>query len=232
MKVPTAKLSILTLTAVNLLPLIGVLSFDWDVALIVLLYWTENLIVGSYNVLKMLLVPFEHPAMHLQKLFAIPFFCLHFGGFCAIHGAFLLAFFNIEEGVDAAFEGDAWPGPFLFLGLLFSMVSTLWRNLPEGMELLVVCLAVSHGISFVQNFLIGKESASATIPQLMGRPYARIVLLHIAIIGAGIPIMMLGSPVPLVIILILMKIGMDIWLHVRSHKVAARKAKSTGTGDN
>ena len=52
----------------------------------------------------------------------------------------------------------------------------------------------------------------------MSRPYTRIVLLHVAIIAGGVPIMMLGSPVPLLCILVILKIGMDVWLHIKSHR--------------
>ncbi len=30
--------------------------------------------------------------------------------------------------------------------------------------------------------------------------------------------MMLGSPVPLLCILVFLKIGMDVWLHIKSHR--------------
>jgi hypothetical protein len=212
-----SRLPVPALIAVNLLPLIGVIWLGWDASVIVLLYWTENLIIGGFNVLRILLVPVEHPALHLQKLFAIPFFCVHFGGFCAVHGLFLIAFFRIGGGMEASFKVPEWPGPLVFLGLLFSVAATLWENLPEGMELLLICLTLSHGISFVHNVVIGKEYASMTVSQLMTRPYRRIVLLHVAIIGGGIPIMMLGSPAPLLLLLVFLKIVMDVWLHVRSH---------------
>jgi hypothetical protein len=230
MNVPKNDLSVLTLIAVNLAPLIGVLWFGWDAAVIVLLYWAENLVIGFYNVLRMALVRVDHPIMNLQKVLAIPFFCLHFGGFCAIHGVFLLAFFNYKEGLDSALSGHGWPGPLVFFWLLHSVVSVLWQNHPDGMGWLVLGLACSHGISFVQNFVIGKEYTSLTTGVLMGRPYTRIVILHVAIIAGGIPIMMIGSPAPLVVILVLIKIGMDLWLHRRSHRVSPPRPKVVRMG--
>ena len=49
------NLSILTLIAANLVPIIGVMFFGWDAGVILLVYWSENLVVGAYNILKMLL---------------------------------------------------------------------------------------------------------------------------------------------------------------------------------
>jgi hypothetical protein len=96
------SLSIQALTVANLLPLFGVVFLGWDAAAIVLLYWIENLIVGSINILRMILVKVESTAGQFQKLFMIPFFCVHFGGFCAVHGFFLLTFFKNRYGYLAA----------------------------------------------------------------------------------------------------------------------------------
>jgi uncharacterized protein DUF6498 len=38
----------------NTAPLIGVLAHHWTVFAVVLLYWCENVIVGAFNVLRML----------------------------------------------------------------------------------------------------------------------------------------------------------------------------------
>ncbi|MBW2485930.1 MAG: hypothetical protein JRE72_00795, partial [Deltaproteobacteria bacterium] len=73
-----ASLSITALTIANLIPLIGVVFLGWDAAAIVLLYWIENLIVGFFNILRMLLVKVESRSKQFQKLFMIPFFCVHF----------------------------------------------------------------------------------------------------------------------------------------------------------
>lgn len=38
----------------NLVPLAGVLFWDWDVGSIVMLYWSENVILGVYILVKMI----------------------------------------------------------------------------------------------------------------------------------------------------------------------------------
>jgi hypothetical protein len=209
--------SILALIAANLAPLLGVLFFGWDAAAIVLLYWIENLIIGAYNILRMILVKVKSQSEQLKKLFLIPFFCVHFGGFCAVHGFFLLAFFKLGDDLNFFAPQDPWLGPLVFVQLLVSVIAQLWESRPAGMEWPVLGLVVSHGISFIRNYLIGGEYLTLTIGKLMSRPYTRIVLLHVAIIAGGVPIMMLGSPVPLLCILVILKIGMDVWLHTKSH---------------
>lgn len=210
--------SLSTLIAANLVPLAGVLLFDWDAGIILVLYWTENLVVGFYNVLKMASLRAERPTTHLGKLFMISFFCVHFGGFCAVHGFFLMALFKVGGGTDPFMSGGAWPGPLIFLQLLYSVVKRLWQSAPEGMVWAVLALFASHGVSFVRNYILKREYASLSMQKVMVGPYGRIVLLHVAIIAGAAPVMILGSPIPLLAVLVLLKIGIDIWLHNKSHR--------------
>ncbi len=224
MKAPKITLSVAGLVGANLLPLGGVVLLGWDAAAILLLYWTENVVLGFYNVLKMATVKVDRPSHHLGKLLAIPFFCIHFGGFCAVHGFFLLTFFKLGKGLEWAFPKRTWPGHLVFLQLLTSVIRQLWESRPPGMEWPVLALLVSHGLSFVHNYLLKKEYACLTIEKLMGQPYQRIMLLHVAIVAGGAPVMLLGSPVPLLVILVGGKIAMDILLHTRSHRSPSDKA--------
>ncbi len=222
-QLPKPSLSIVALTVANLVPLIGVLFLGWDAAAIVLLYWIENLIVGFFNILRMLLVKVESRSKLFQKLFMIPFFCVHFGGFCAVHGFFLLAFFKIGSPDEAMTPTDVWLGPFIFLQLLYSVVMQLWHSRPPGLEWPAVGLFVSHGISFITNFIKGQHDLTQKLGDIMIRPYKRIVLMHVAIIVGGLLVMKLGSPVALLCVLIFLKIGIDIRLHVKSYRSASEK---------
>ena len=224
----TAKKDTLSFTALigaNLIPLAGVFFFNWDVTFIVLLYWFENLIAGFYNILKIALIRKENSVFSPEKFFIIPFFCVHYGGFCAIHGFFLTIFFKIGSSGSPFPEGGAhWWGPLIFIQMLFNVIAKVWANSPPGMIWALLGLFISHGISFVENFILGGEYRSSTIKELMHQPYQRIVVMHIAIIAAGIFVMKLNSPMPMLIILILLKIVFDIFLHRRSHNKAKKKA--------
>jgi hypothetical protein len=216
---PKLTASLVSLVAANLVPLVGVVLFGWDAAMIVLLYWTENLVIGFYHVLRIAVVRVEHRRLHLGKLIAIPFFCVHFGGFCAVHGFLLLALFKLGGGTEPFLSGAAWPGFLVFVQLLVSVIAQLWESRPAGMEWPVLSLFASHGVSFIQNYLLGREYTSLSMENLMIRPYKRIAILHVAIIAGGMPVMVLGSPVPLLCILVLLKICLDIHLHMKSHRV-------------
>src|SRR5687767_8576128 len=80
------------LIAANVVPLVGVLFWGWDVFPLLLLFWVENVVIGALNVLKMLLADPEDAALWAGKLFMVPFFCVHYGIFTSVHGAFVLSF--------------------------------------------------------------------------------------------------------------------------------------------
>jgi len=211
------NLSLLSLIGANLIPFAGIFFFGWDVTFIVLLYWTENLIVGFYNILKMALLKMDRATNNLEKLFIIPFFCVHYGGFCAGHGLFLTIFFKLGSGSSPLENNSVWWGPLIFLQLLFSVIAKIWKSTPPEMIWAMIGLTVSHGISFVENYILGQEYKTSSLKKLMHQPYQRIIIMHIAIIAGGIFVMKLNSPLPLLIILILLKIFFDLHLHKKSH---------------
>src|SRR5213594_3799766 len=87
-------LSVSALVIANAVPLAGVLFFGWQVFPLLLLYWLENVIVGGFNVLRMLVADPDDPVRWAAKIFLIPFFCVHFGMFCFVHGVFVFGFFG------------------------------------------------------------------------------------------------------------------------------------------
>ena len=205
------------LVAANAIPLYGVAFAGWDAFSIVLLYWAENLIIGFYNVLKMAIFRTETPAGHLQKLFMIPFFILHYGGFCAGHGFFVLMLFGKKAEISSP-GGSHLPFVFVFLELLFNVVRQMFAIVPTAFLFAFASLFISHGISFVHNFIIKGEYLHINSSQLMGSPYGRIVVMHIAILGGAFLSKAVGSPVAILIVLVILKTIIDLKLHFREHK--------------
>jgi len=221
--------SLIALVAVNLIPLAGVLFLGWEAAMILLLYWSENLIIGALNVIKMILVRPESRGGWAGKLFMVPFFCIHFGGFCAAHGLFLLMLLGLggEEAMNpSSGGGTAWPGPLIFVQLLVGVIRHAWSVRPAGSTWPLLALAVSHGISFVQNYLGKREFATQTLEKQMGAPYGRIAILQVAILAGAAPILAMHSPVPMLAALVVLKIVVDIGLHNRSHGARKQPAEA------
>lgn len=213
---------IIALLAANAVPLFGVLFLGWDAFYIVLLYWAENVVIGFYNVLKMVFAAVPHPAAHLGKLFLIPFFIVHYGGFTAVHGFFVLALFHKGEGPPMGQMN--WPCFLVFVQMLLNVIRYAYSVIPSQVRIAVLALFASHGVSFVQNYLLKGEYAAAKPNELMGSPYGRVVVMHIAILAGGFLVMAIGSPAPLLVVLVALKTVLDMSLHNREHKKAAAKA--------
>lgn len=211
------RLPLAALIAANLLPLAGVFAFDWDAGGLLILYWMENLVVGAYTLLRMI------RASGLAGVFTGLFFLVHYGGFCGGHGFFLLAFLNqgdMEGGTgDLLGEAldDAWLGPLVFVQLLVAVVRTVAMQAPEYFGLPLLAFVLSHGLSTFVHHVRGGEDAGRKAGQIMGDPYRRIVVLHVAIIAGGILVMKTGSSLPMLMVLVALKIGIDIVLHRRAH---------------
>ena len=218
-----SNIPLVSLILANMIPLVGVLFFGWDAFAIVLLCWAENLVIGFYNILKMIFSAVPHPAMHLGKFFMIPFFVLHYGGFVGGHGFFILMLFHQSANPFPQGGRDPWPCIFIFLQLLVNVIVELIRVLPPNMLYAITGLFISHGISFGYNYLYKGEYRRKNLQTLMGEPYGRIVVMHLAIIAGGFLTMSMGSPVGVLVILVILKTIVDIKLHLRQHRVREQK---------
>ena len=169
--------SLIALIAANAVPVLGVLVWDWKVFPILLLFWVENVIVGGFNVLRLMLAAPDQPWKWLAKLFFIPFFCIHYGIFCIVHGIFVIGLFG----------GGFQPHGCLSVEWILRLISYnhLWWA--------VAGLTASHALSFAVNYIGAGEFRRVTLEKLMKQPYRRVVVLHLTILGGG-ALVALSSP--------------------------------------
>jgi len=197
--------SLVALVVANALPLAGVLFLGWTVFPLVLLYWLENVVVGAFNVAKLLLAQPRQPVYWLGKAFLVPFFLLHFGGFTYIHGVLVVALF-----------GPKGAQPF---DLLRAVPAAIRAN-QLGWALL--SLVISHGLSFYWNYVKNGEYQRASLNALMSQPYGRVIVLHLTVLFGGWIVMLLGSPLPGLVMLVVIKTAADWRAHrAERHKFAA-----------
>jgi hypothetical protein len=190
------------LVAANLVPVAGVLLWNWNVFALIALFWMENVIIGASFVLRMLCADPRDPGTWLLKLFLVPFFCLHYGMFTAMHGMFV---FNVFGGRTYDVRG-------------IHVVEPALRAAADlGLWLPLAVLVGSHGFSFLWNYLWQGEYRRASPVVMMLKPYRRIFLLHFGIILGAIAVAALGSPVWALLALLAMKIGLDWKAHVKEH---------------
>ena len=204
--------AVVALIVANVIPLFGVLFLGWSVWNILVIYWLENGIVGVINVLKMTRAEGTLPAgpgpsflvngqpvSSVAKFALIPFFVMHYGIFWLVHGIFVLTlpmFMSLGSG-------PVGPGMDLDLG---------------SVALAALALAVSHGLSFWWNFLVGGEYRRTTAAGLMFAPYRRLIALHLTIIFGAMAVMFTGAPVLAVAILVSIKTLLDLGFHLAEHR--------------
>jgi hypothetical protein len=205
-RMPLLRPSVLVLIVANLVPILGVVWFRWEVFPLVFLFWFENVIVGVFNVLRMLLAMPQHGLGWAAKLFMIPFFCFHYGMFTFVHGVFVIGLFG-----GGFRHGAPFPDEHAILQLVIEKHLT-WA---------ILGLAISHGFSFAYNYLWLGEFRRAALPVLMQQPYSRVVVLHLAILGGGFLMAALGSPVAGLVLLVLLKIVVDVRAHLRERQKLA-----------
>jgi hypothetical protein len=203
--------ALISLVVGNLVPLVGVLVFGWQVAAVVAVYWLENGVVGVINVRKMAVAEGDGPAGRALKLTQIPFFILHYGMFWFVHGIFVGVIATMTLGPGAAG------------GLIGSGLD------PWLAVVAVVGLAISHWISYRENYIGRGEYLTATVRQQAQAPYGRLVALHLAIIGGAFVIAMLGSPEGPVLVLVAVKIVLDLATHLGERTRAAERGSTAAT---
>lgn len=198
------------LVLANLIPLVGVLAWDWDVTGILVLYWSENLVIGFFAIVKM---------VHREPLsgwFSAAFFLVHFGGFCAIHGFFLLALTRGDD-IELFVGEDAWPFFLVFVQMLFSVTRHVLEIAPREWLLGFAGIVLSHGVSLAMNYFGQGEYKQATVKSLMSAPYRRILVTHFTILGGAWGVVAVGSPLPLLLVLVVLKTVIDVFFHLREH---------------
>lgn len=198
--------SSLALIASNLLALWGVLAWGWPVFPLLLLFWLENVVLGLLNVLRMLLVDPADLALWGAKLFMVPFFCVHYGMFTAVHGALVIGFFGGKE-YDRMTHG-------------LRVLDAAARAVHDyGLWLPLAALAGSHLFSFCWNYILRGEYQRAALSDLMAKPYGRVIVLHLTVLFGGWAVMLLGSPYWALLLLLGLKIWFDLRAHLKEHTV-------------
>jgi len=194
--------SALLLITANLIPLYGVFGLGWQVFPVLMLFWLENVIVGLFNVLRILFARPGEVITWFAKIFLGAFFIIHYGMFTSGHCFFVFSFFGDHKtGTDWLIDPD--------------MVMDALVQYQLGIPALA--LVISHGFSFVTNYIGKGEYRTANLQFLMMRPYGRIVVLHVTIVIGGFLVMALNAPAAALALLIAFKIGLDLRAHIRDH---------------
>ena len=207
----------------------GVLFLGWDIRTILFLYWLENVLLGVIQLIKMLTASGEGEtrASWRAKLAVAAFFSLHYGGFCAIHGLFIIvlssSMFGTGGNPDHAgriLSDAADPfGPWIFLTILWGVLKEVARLLPPGAWLALAGIAAGHVVDLVNGYFIKGGRKAGLLGKLMTEPYKHIVVVHIGIIAGAFLTLLFKNAIGVLAIIVIGKLLLDL-------REAAAPAKS------
>ncbi len=184
----------------NLFPALSAIVFGWSAFTLILLYWIENLILGGLNELKIIICGAAGGRQGLISALSLaPFFVVHYGLFSAIHGVILFSLFDDRGATDVD---------------LFNLVPQVAARLETDPMLFwnAVLLAVFHLLSFLI-YWVAPAAWRGTDPLVQTfAPYGRIVVVHLTIMIAALPVVLLGNPLIAVVLLALVKTAMETGL--------------------
>lgn len=209
----------ISLILANMVPLVGIF-FGWSLFSVLFFYWFESLVIGFFNIFKMLIAQ-AFPAENYNqsrplpsflkillrvlslpfKLFMVSFFIAHYGMFMAGHLFIIITISPLPWGL----QGNTI--------LNFSLL----RDLISGSLFPLLSLFISHGISFFHNFIGKQEYKKMSTQQLMMLPYKRAILMHITLLFGGFLLILTGMPIYLILLFIILKTVVDLKAHNKEH---------------
>lgn len=191
--------SVLILIVANLVPLYGVLFWNWDLFTLMMAYWMETAAIGFWNIGHMALLA------RWGALFMVPFFIVHFGGFMLGHFLFLWQMF-----------GGGWNENV-------ENIEEFLRSIPVNWTVWIAfgALFVSHGLSFFFNVLRpwwrGEGEMPGQAQNVMVGTYGRVIVMHITILFGAALAAFFKTPTAAFILLIVLKVFVDVSAHIRKN---------------
>ena len=195
-------LPLLSLLAANGVTILLALLQDWNLSTVLGVYWFQSVAIGFFTLVRLLAVPAGD------------------GGLSRLPSLLLAAFFAVHYGLFHLVY-------LVFLTGFFLAGSIGDVDVP-GITLGCAVFLVNHLVSFLW-YRPREEAAPAAI---FAEPYARILPMHLTIIGGGFASAMLpgAAGTRLVLLLfLLLKTGVDVAAHLKKHAGAAPGAAPPAT---
>ena len=145
------------------------------------------------------------------------FFLFHYGLFWFVHGVFIFAL-PLFAGSFARSGSDlsgCVPDPALGTFDCAASAGPFGTIVWSSVAIAGAALFISHGASFLFNYIGRGEYLTATPTGQMGGVYGRVVVLHMTIIFGSIAAAFLGAPVAALFVLVVLKTVLDLGLHLR-----------------
>lgn len=199
--------------AYNLIPLYGVWAWQWDAFQILILYWSESVLLVGWTLLRLRFVPPNllgtitlngklAPASYTSL---IGLMALAAGGFCAAHLFFLCAIFSGDWFSRLDGFGDFLHTFYIASGawvalLLVTVVGGIEALTGEYHPLFVDALARRLGIAR-RGLATPAAAKPDAVNDLISPIFGQILVMQVAIIGGAWMARSFGSLAPLTIVI-------------------------------
>lgn len=191
----------------NLLPLYGVWFEGWDPRQMFLVYCLETIIIGGYNVIKMLIVTFYKKkdvwqssgrnVTYMGGWFFILFFICHYGLFVLIQTGIFAGVSNLSS--------DGNYGSLTFLSRAFSYLTL-------DAKIVLYVFIFMYGIRMVVEFILSGKYRHTSMGLLMFQPYVRIFIQQFVVILGSI-FLALGAGKIFMLIFVAVKIYAEVFIN-------------------
>jgi hypothetical protein len=155
------------------------------------------------------------------------FFLVHYGIFWLVHGIFVFAmptFAGMANGLGAGCDAPIFPEPGEFPNTIGGSTTiagecaSSFGEVAWGAVLIgAAALFLSHGASFLFNYIGNGEYQRTSAPRQMGGAYGRVIVLHLTIILGAFVAAFVGAPIGALLVLVVLKTAFDLALHRREH---------------
>jgi hypothetical protein len=205
----------------NLIPLYGILYWQWDTFQLLMLYWTETVIIAFWSLMRLSKLPEdrlgtmtvngrEQPATRKGLLW---FFATHAGAFILAHLLFLWALFasgwlkNVHGAGGILHELFVANG--IWLALIFMFVAG-WigfrSKADDSLPTASPATASPAQTSTVQSSAVDRSAKKAgagavAVGAIVSTLYVRILIMQVAIIAGAMFAQSSGSLAPLLIVI-------------------------------
>lgn len=204
----------LMILVINLIPLWGVWFKGWDPRQMFLIYCCESIIVGFFNILKMLIttqvkkkdVWDEKSGTEVSGYFFILFFIVHYGFFVSIQLMFFFGAIQIPDITNPLKAITALPG--------------LLDDYTQSLLLLFICI---YAVRMVIEFIFSGDYKTTSLGLLMFSPYLRIFIQQFVVI-IGSLILTFGAGKLFMLLFVLVKIFFEVFINYdRALRLAIKK---------
>lgn len=200
----------------NLLPLYGVWFEGWDPKQMFLVYCLETIIIGGYNVIKMIIVTLDRKKdvwenngskSLVRGWFFILFFICHYG-----------LFVFVQTGIFAGVSGlssDGAFGPFTFLGKIFFYLN-------NDAKIVLYSFIAMYGFRMTFDFILSGKYRETSLGLLMFQPYLRIFIQQFVVI-LGSMFLVFGAGKIFMLIFVSIKLYCDLFINFDAYLEKAEK---------